>query len=135
MKPLELLLPDLESSIASIRDQAALALMELGNDAAVAPLISAITRPENVNHRGTLVYALGAFDCRDHVETLVDLALTGNFEVSTGAFLIIEEIEVSPLVLHRIEQHLRTVDLTLLPFEHSHDAHAALVALLSSRQE
>jgi HEAT repeat protein len=134
MKPLELLVQDLDSSIASIRDQAALALMELGSDAAILPLLSAIARPENANNRGTLVYALGAFDCRNHVETLVDLALTGNFEVATGAFQIIADFEASPLIDQKIRHQLSKHDLPQLSFEHSHDAHAALVELVSRQQ-
>ncbi len=62
MKRFDSLLLDLESSNSAIRNQAALELMELENCAAVIPLLSAISKPENVNHRGTLIYVLGAFE-------------------------------------------------------------------------
>jgi len=40
---------------------------------AVLPLLQAISKPENANHRGTLFYAPGDFDCLEHLEILVDL--------------------------------------------------------------
>jgi HEAT repeat protein len=78
MRTFEELISSLEANSSGERDQAAMDLMELGNPRAFLPLLNAITKPENENYRGTLVYALSAFDCHDHLEELVDLVLTGN---------------------------------------------------------
>ena len=130
MKPLDSLIQDLESSNPAIRDQAALDLMELGNDAAVIPLLAAITKPENANNRGTLVYALGAFDCLNHLEALVDLVLTGNYEVSTCAFSIIDECKLSTEAIQRITLQMGKHDQHHLQFTHSSEAYEALLQLV-----
>ena len=109
MRDIQLLIRDLDSASAAVRDKAALELMEVGSGSAVEPLIRAILLPANVNHRGTLVYALSAFNCEPHLELLVDLALTGNFEVSLGAFSIIQNTAqlagVRAKLRHRLSEY------------------------------
>lgn len=134
MKSLDSLLLDLGSPNSATRDQAALDLMELKNVAAVVPLLSAIAKPENVNHRGTLVYALGAFNCQDHLEVLVDLALTGNYEVSTSAIQTIEDSELSTVSVQRLETQLSKYEPAQLPFEHGRDAYNALLNVIPNRK-
>src|SRR6478752_4875921 len=95
MKSFEDLIDDLKSKSSAIRDSAAIELMDIGNKNAIQPLIEAISNPDNENYRGTLVYALSEFSCEEHLEFLVDLVLTGNFEVSSGAFSIIQEVELT----------------------------------------
>lgn len=114
MDAIDALLLSLESPDAGTRDRAALALMDLEETRAVPGLLRAIARPENVNHRGTLVFALSAFDPRPHLETLVALALTGNAEVSTGALSILREADrsVESLMRMRAEMDRHTVTTT-----------------------
>ena len=95
MKSIDTLIIDLESTDSSVRDKAAISLMDIGDERAVTPLIKAIQKPENSNHRGTLVYALSAFNCLNHINTLVDLILTANFEVATGSYQILEQSNLS----------------------------------------
>ena len=105
--------------------------MDLGNEVAIVPLLDAIARPENVDHRGTWVYALSAFNCLEHLEVLVDLALTGNYEVSTGAFNIIDESALSEEAVQRLGLQLGRYNQYQLPFAHSSEAYEALSELIS----
>jgi HEAT repeat protein len=118
MRELRSLIQDLESRSSSVRDKAALNLMDLGDESAVGPLLQAISKPENINHRGTLVYALGEFNCEPFLEVLVDLVLTGNFEVSTGAFGIIEELATSADAMQRVRRQIRKYAHSALAIEH-----------------
>jgi hypothetical protein len=56
-------------------------------------LVRLIQRPELANNRGTLVHALRHYDCGPHVALLVDLVITGGFEVAHEALEAIETIE------------------------------------------
>lgn len=132
MKPIEALFLDLKSSDSKIRDTAALELMNIASAVAISPLIEAIAKPENVNHRGTLVYALSAFDCLEHLEFLVDLVLTGNFEVSTGAFGIINDAKLSTESIQRVEMQMQKYNRDQLPFEHGAEAYEALAQVITS---
>jgi HEAT repeat protein len=76
-----------------IRDRAALGLHELKDNTAVEHLFKAISRPENVNHRGTLVYALESMDCSGKLVEVFDLLFYGNAEVKMGAEAILDEQE------------------------------------------
>lgn len=77
----------------AVRDAAAVALRDLGDSRALGPLLELIADPKTERHRGTLVYALGGFDCTTIVPELVQLVIDGNFEVSRQAFSVIESIE------------------------------------------
>ncbi len=77
----------------TIRDQVALALRDIGDERAVNAIANLLTDSKTINHRGTLVYALSAFDCTEIMPFLVDLIISGGFEVSREAFLVIENIE------------------------------------------
>jgi HEAT repeat protein len=76
-----------------IRDETALALSDLRDERAIKPLAEMIQSPVTEGHRGTLVYALSAFNCIEILPLLVDLVISGGFEVSREAFLVIEGIE------------------------------------------
>ncbi len=56
MASIDLLIADLKSTDSSVRDEAAISLMDIGDSQAILPLIEAIGVPENINHRGTLVH-------------------------------------------------------------------------------
>jgi hypothetical protein len=126
---LQNLIENLASQDSSVRDKAALELMDIGDASAVEPLLRAITTPENINHRGTLVYALRAFNCAAFLEALVDLALTGNFEVSAGAFGIIAETPFSADTIQRVKQQMQKHTSSTLVAEHHKVAFEALSAL------
>lgn len=120
MREVQALIQDLESTSSSIRDKAALDLMDVLDERAVGPLLRAISKPENANHRGTLVYALGAFNCEAYLEIVVDLALTGNYEVSAGACSILEESANSAGAIRRIRAQLNKYAPDMLLAEHHH---------------
>jgi HEAT repeat protein len=130
MSDLHSLIDDLASTEPAVRNRAALQLMDIGDANAVEPLIRAILKPENVNHRGTLVFALGAFDCGPWLETLVDLALTGNFEVCVGACGIVEQSAVTPAAISRIKAQLGRYEPGSLLAEHQQMAFEALSELI-----
>jgi hypothetical protein len=81
----------LGSSNPVIRDRAALGLHDLKDNKAVEALFLAVKNPENVNHRGTLVYALEELDCSDKLCDVFDLLFYGNAEVKMGAETILDE--------------------------------------------
>lgn len=126
MPDIESLIRDLLSPDSAVRDRAAMQLMETGDPRAVGPLLQAISRPENTDRRGTLVYALSAFDGEPHLETLVDLALTGNLEVSIGAFNLIDGTPRSIETRSRVRAELRKYTPGALAAEHHRWAFEAL---------
>ncbi|MCF6325506.1 MAG: HEAT repeat domain-containing protein [Gammaproteobacteria bacterium] len=129
MKHSDLLIKNLKSQESSVRDAAAIELMDLGEILAVEPLIQAIQNPENVNRRGTLVYALSAFDCRNYLSLLVKLVLTGNYEVASGAFSIIEESILEKPHLTEIKELLSVVKKSELKIEHNKEGYESLIEL------
>lgn len=135
MKPTKALLLDLQSSDAAVRDIAALELMEIKDPHAILALIEAIIKPENANHRDTLVYALGGFNCLDHLEVLVDLVVTGNFEVSLCAFNIIEDFDFIAETMQRLRTQMDKHDINHLPFEHGKEGHAELNQLILNHRK
>jgi len=130
----EELIQDLKSTDPAIRDKAALDLMDIGDDRAMAPIIDAIRVPENVNYRGTLVYALSDYDCIEHLEYLVELCLTSNFEVSSCSFNIIEGFELTKAIIKRIKSEMLKYNENELRYEHSMDARNALSNFISTNR-
>ena len=86
---LEILIPLLSSPSRWTRNAAALALREIGDNAAREPLIRAIADPLTQEDRGALVRALQPLDCSDYLRLLFHLALTGTFEVQNHALHIL----------------------------------------------
>lgn len=123
---IESLIENLRSPDGKTRNTAALDLMDSADPRAVQPLIDAIREPANENNRGTLVYALGEFDCSDHIDLLVDLVLDGNYEVSSCAFNILTEMSIPAEKKVSIAHYLSKIDRTKLKHEHSTDALDAL---------
>ena len=132
MRELQALTQDLESPDSSIRDKAALDLMDIQDASAVEPLLRAIAKPENVNHRGTLVYALSEFNCEAILPELVELALTGNYEVCTGACSIIEESITSAETANLVQAQLKNFVSSTQLAEHNQIALQDLLELTSS---
>ncbi|WP_052733034.1 HEAT repeat domain-containing protein [Hymenobacter terrenus] len=73
-----------------LRNSAAIALRDLADNRALAPLLQAIFKKENENHRGTLVYALHTLDCSQQLVPLFDLLFYGNQEVKMGAMSVLD---------------------------------------------
>jgi hypothetical protein len=73
-----------------LRNRASIGLHDLGDSRAVAPLMQAILKKENENHRGTMVYALDTLDCPDLLPQLFDLLFYGNAEVKMGAASVLD---------------------------------------------
>lgn len=130
MKNINVLIENLKSPHSSIRDSAAVDLMVIGDITAVEPLIEAIRVPENVNHRGTLVYALSEFDCADHLRLLVDLVVTGNFEVTAGTLQILEKTSLSEYHVAKLRSLVNDVDTSKLTTEHHRNGYKSLTELL-----
>jgi hypothetical protein len=84
-------LQELESIDSSLRNDAALKVMDNNLEELVPALAAAVARSSNVGANGTLVYALGHFDCSRYFELLVDVALHHKFEASGEAFSILLE--------------------------------------------
>ncbi|BAZ17186.1 phycocyanin alpha subunit phycocyanobilin lyase, CpcE subunit [Calothrix sp. NIES-4071] len=83
-----------ESSDSAIRNAAAVGLREIGDERALYPIVSLINDPKTEGNRGTLIYALEGFECSHLLPFLVELVITGNFEVSHQAFSVIESIDM-----------------------------------------
>jgi len=94
MDSIQPLLAALQSPDTLARNHAAVALMDLQTDAAICPLIEAIENPAHRNERGTLIYALSGFDCKDKFPQLFRWAIEGGFEATGEALSIIREQDV-----------------------------------------
>ncbi len=78
---------------AAVRNAAALALSDLKNPSAFTLLVDLLKSDHTRGSQGTLLYALGAYDCSPVLPLLVDLVIDGNFEVSRQTFSLISGIE------------------------------------------
>ena len=90
------LVASLSSPNAKERNAAAVSLMDMGDPRAVQPLVEAIENPLNLNARGTLIYALSAFDCSERFEQLFGWALEGGYEASSESLSIIHDQGIQP---------------------------------------
>lgn len=129
---IEELIEQLKFADGKTRNKAALELMDAGDQRACQPLVAAICEVANEDNRGTLVYALGAFDCSAYIDLMVDLVISGNYEVASCAFNIIEEtvLPIEKKIL--IVDNLSKIDVSNLRYEHNSEAIAALQELLES---
>ena len=80
----------LRSPRAETRNQAALALADLGDDRAVEPLIAATREYIDSGNIGTLVYALLHLDCSQHLMFLTEIVLHRTYEIRLKALMILE---------------------------------------------
>jgi len=78
---------------AAARNAAALALSDLKDLSAFSVLVDLLKGDRARGSQGTLLYALGAYDCSPILPLLVDLVIDGNFEVSRQACSLISGIE------------------------------------------
>ena len=70
-----------------------------------------------------------------HLEVLVDLVATGNFEVSICAFNIIKDFDFVAETMQRLQTQLDKYEINHLPFEHGPEAHTALTQLISNHRK
>ena len=75
----------------NIRNALALKLAETQNPKVLETLLRLIKKPELENKRGTLVHCLQYYDCNLFFETLIELIVTGNWEVTHEAAGIIAQ--------------------------------------------
>lgn len=76
-----------------VRNALALALSDMKDPPAFDALLDLIKSARTEGKRGTLLYALGAYDCSTALPVLVDVVIHGNFEESNQALSLINEIE------------------------------------------
>ena len=82
---------DLQATDRAVRNAAALRLIDAKAVDAIPALTDAIRNTEHIGANGTLVYALGHFDCSSHFGLLVAVALRHEFEASLEARKILTE--------------------------------------------
>jgi len=85
----------------TIRNIIAITLRDIGPpdaDAAAPALARLLTDPRTEGSRGTLIYALRAFDCSPYIELLVNLANTGGFEVKEESLKTLRKITSKALL-------------------------------------
>jgi hypothetical protein len=77
----------------AVRNAVALALSDLKEPSAFDMLVDLLKSGRVSGNRGTLLYALGAYNCSPVLPLLVDLVIEGNFEESRQALSLITGIE------------------------------------------
>jgi hypothetical protein len=99
----------LKSADASVRNAAALRMIDTDAVDFIPALTDAIMNADNVGANGTLVYALGHFDCNPYFRLLVAVALRHKFEASCEACSILLEHDFE-LLDKQIAECRRLVD-------------------------
>lgn len=96
----------LDQEDTEIRNKAAIALMDIGDDKAVQPLFNAINKKQNFNKNGTLVYALQVFDCKNRLVDLFSILFFQGYEARMGAITILNSqiFEFSKDILQILQQ-------------------------------
>jgi hypothetical protein len=83
----------LESTSPLIRNRTAGGIIEIGDQRAVQPLLRAILKTENIGANGTLVYALGHFDCSNLFKEICLILFHHGYEARQMAWMIIDSAE------------------------------------------
>jgi hypothetical protein len=98
------------TSDATVRNTAALALSDLQDPRVFNVLVDLLKDDRTRGNRGTLLYALGAYDCSPVLPLLVEFVIEGNFEVSRQALSLISgiETEVDERTWNASTERLRT---------------------------
>jgi len=76
-----------------LRNQAAIALSELGDDRSVEPLIQAIMDPGTSGSRGTFLFALENLDYILHIEHIIPFIGDTSLEVCAQSFMLLEQLK------------------------------------------
>ncbi|MGK7377621.1 HEAT repeat domain-containing protein [Planococcus sp. 1R117A] len=112
-----------------IRNALAIALRDIGNEKAISPLIDLINDPKTLGSRGTLLYALAPFDCTEHLESIVQQFLTGNFEVQAMAYQLLESMD-GKVPADALLKSLQKVKEQLNEIERQREIHADVLDFL-----
>ena len=88
---LEFFVSFLSGTDVLLRNRASIALHDLEDSRAVEPLMQAITKKDNENYQGTMVYALDTLNCSHLLVEMFDLLFYGNAEVKMGAISILDK--------------------------------------------
>lgn len=75
-----------------LRNEIALALSDIGHNAAVEPIIEVLVRPKTKGSRGTLLYALENLEYFSHIETITGFIGDDTFEASLQSLLLLEHV-------------------------------------------
>ena len=75
---------------------AAITLMDSGNPKAAEVLVAAIEVAAYREARGTMIYALSAFDCSSRFSQIFRWVIEGGFEASHEAISILREQNMAP---------------------------------------
>lgn len=102
------------SDDAVIRNYAAIALSDMHIPEAFDAIVALLTDPRTARSRGTLLYALAEYDCSPILELLVDLAITGNWEVSRSALGLLTSInaDIGEEMWNRLHDRVQAALLT-----------------------
>jgi len=87
----DFLIPLLGLDNPGIRNSAALALSDIGDNRALDPLLSAIFKKENHNHNQTLVYALETLDCSEKLVEIFTILFYESYVGKISACNILNE--------------------------------------------
>ena len=83
-----------ETDDVCYRNTIAIILGDLGCDKAIDILLELILNSNNINCRGTLIYALRELNCEHKLSRLMHIIADGNYEVKwTIQELLLEKIE------------------------------------------
>ncbi|GGG86398.1 HEAT repeat domain-containing protein [Paenibacillus radicis (ex Gao et al. 2016)] len=75
-----------------LRNDIALTLADIGNYAAVEPIIEVLNHPKTKGSRGTLLYALESLDYISHIETITSFIGVDSLEASMQSLLLLENV-------------------------------------------
>jgi HEAT repeat protein len=107
----------------NLKNALALSLGDLKADEAVPLLMRLIKDPENENKRGSFVYALQNLECREYFLDFVEMICTGNYEVYSHAFDILESLIDNASFSNKLEakkmlENQKQIELTKPPSKH-----------------
>ena len=78
----------------NVRNAVALALSDLREPRAFDEIVKLLRDARTLGNRGTLLYALRAFDCSNILSMLIDFVIEGSYEASREAMHLIETIDI-----------------------------------------
>ncbi|MDP4147034.1 MAG: HEAT repeat domain-containing protein [Bacillota bacterium] len=79
-----------ETTSSKLRNAIAIALSDLGAQDSIVPIMKLLKDPKTLGNRGTLLYALEAFDCTSYFDDIIEFLFVDNFEVSHQSLSLIE---------------------------------------------
>jgi hypothetical protein len=83
----------LTTNAPTVRNALAMIISDQKHPAGFAALVTLLKEDRTRAHRGTLLYALGAYDYSSILPLLIDFVIDGTFEVSRQAHTLISNIE------------------------------------------